>query len=137
MSIRCHIACFLLSRAGSRCLLIYLLRGAIIWLLNKWWLIATKHLRNLACWQLGYINLNCFSNHQLQWKWFQSLLPNIIKIITIYYGFSYSVTSKSCENTTSSNMSWIFMLIIWIHYFIHHTHEYLNNILNLNATFIF
>ena len=24
-----------------------------------------------------------------------------------------------------------------IHYFIHHTHEYLNNILNLNTTFIF
>jgi hypothetical protein len=57
-----------------------------------------------------------------------------IKIIVIYYGFSYSVTSNSYENTTSSNMSWIFMLIIWIHYFIHHIHEYLNNILNLNKS---
>jgi hypothetical protein len=95
---------------------------------------TSKAFRLLTAW---YINLNCFSIHQLQWKWFPSLLPKIIKIKTIYYGFSYSITSKSCENTTSSNMSWIFMLIIWIHYFIHHIYEYLNNILNLNTTFIF
>jgi hypothetical protein len=64
-----------------------------------------------------YINLNCFSNHQLQWKWFPALLPKItnyffFKIITIYYGFSYWVRSKSCENTTSSNILFIISMNI-------------------------
>ena len=136
MSIRCHISCFF---CPGQVVVVYLF---ICYRCNyttiKQMIInckrTSKEFRMLTAW---YINLNCFSNHQLQWKWFPSLLPKIIKIITIYYGFSYSVTSKSCENTTSSNMSWIFMLIIWIHYFIHHIHEYLNNILNLNTTFIF
>jgi hypothetical protein len=31
----------------------------------------------------------------------------MVKIIPIYYGFSYWVTSKSCENTISSNILFI------------------------------
>ena len=75
---------------------------------------TSKEFRLLTAW---YINLNCFSNHQLQWKWFPALLPKItnyffFKIITIYYGFSYWVRSKSCENTTSSNILFIISMNI-------------------------
>jgi hypothetical protein len=35
-----------------------------------------------------------------------------LKIVTIYYGFSYWVTSKSCENTTSSNILFIISMYI-------------------------
>ena len=44
----------------------------------------------------------------------------LFDLTSLIYIYMYIISSKSCENTTSSNMSWIFMLIIWIHYFIHH-----------------
>jgi hypothetical protein len=38
-----------------------------------------------------------YGRNDLRHYYQKLLIKKIVKIITIYYGFSYSVTSKSCE----------------------------------------